>query len=223
MMPFKSRPAAMGFAVAVAAIVMTAVTLAMAPAHAQGSSRNPHLSDADVADLDRISRYLNDLTTMQGTFLQISDNGGMATGVFYMRRPGRLRFEYDDPVPIVFISDGTFVSIEDKELESVNSYPLRSTPLHLLLKKNVDLAEEADIVALDRREGRLIVTAREDEGLAQGDLTMIFTEPELELTQWVVLDAQGVETSIALRDVVYGEKINPALFRATDYDFYERD
>ncbi len=188
-------------------------------AHADDEMQNPHLSAQDLADLDRVSAYLNDLTTLKGSFVQLSSNGGMATGTFYMRKPGRIRFEYDPPVQVLFVSNGTFVSVEDKELETVNSYPLSATPLKLLLDDRINLAEDTTVTDLDREEGRLFVTAEEEDGLAQGRLTMIFSEPDLELRQWVIMDAQGIETTIALRDVVHGVSLDPALFVPTDYDF----
>jgi outer membrane lipoprotein-sorting protein len=214
-----------------AAAALALAALPSGPALAKDVD-NSHLTAEQLDDLARVSRYLNALPTLRGRFLQITVEpepeglGGRsseATGVFYMKRPGRLRFEYDPPVPIVFVADGTMVHIEDKKLENVNGYPLKSTPLGLLLRKDVDLAQQAQISAVKRLPGQLHVTARDEDGVAQGELTMIFSYPMLELRQWIAVDTNEVRTSVFLRDVEKNVKLNPALFRPTDYDFESTD
>lgn len=192
----------------------------------QDGDAAPKLNQQDLDDLTKVSAYINALGTMKGRFTQYSETSGdvgKVMGNFYMRRPGRLRFEYDPPNPIVLVSDGTLVSVEDKDLETVNSYPLKATPLNLLLKKNVDLVVEAEIVNVLREDGELHVTARADDSVAEGELTMFFSYPEIELRRWLVIDAQNIKTLIVLSDVVKDIKLDPSLFRATDYDFEDRE
>jgi len=181
------------------------------------------LSEQDRADLERISDYLTRVKTMKGRFLQVTSEGGSAEGEFYVLKPGRMRFDYDPPIPIVFLADGTWVKIEDADLETVNSYPLSETPLKYLVADQIDLARDAKITKIERLMGQIRVTAVEDEGYAQGSLTMIFSDPGLELRQWVMVDAQGVRTTIALREVQEGLDLDPGLFVARDFDFESND
>ena len=90
-------------------------------------------SGADARDLTRISNYLNGITTLEGDFVQIGPNGDLSEGRFYMRRPGRLRFEYRPPNPALVIADGTWVGVYDQKLETLDRIPLGQTPLALLL------------------------------------------------------------------------------------------
>lgn len=195
------------------AALLAAFALAAAPEPAQADRRNEHLTDQDRADLDRVSKYLNGIRTMQGRFAQTAQDGGVATGRFWMRKPGRLKFEYDPPAPIELVADGTNVAVIDKELETTNTYPLSGTPLKLILAKRVDLAKEADIVQVLRRDGQIIVTAREDEGVASGEITLFFDAETLDLRQWVILDAQGTRVAVALLDVEEGIKLPRSMFR----------
>ena len=172
--------------------------------------------------LDQINASINKISTLEGRFFQIAPNGSLDEGAFYMRRPGRLRFEYDDPNPNLIVADGTWVILENRDLKTVDRYPLRATPLKLLLKKNVDLAKDAHVVAVEQLEAALLVTVRDDKDDAQGELTLIFSQPDLTLVQWVITDAQGLQTSIALRDVKQGTKINPALFVVRDANPFDR-
>lgn len=176
------------------------------------------LTPQDIEDLKRVSAYLNSIVTLQGSFTQIAQNGDMAEGKFYLRRPGKLRFEYLQPagMPII-VADGTWVLVEDRSLKTTARYPLNATPLSILLRDNIDLVSEKTIVDVRRELGSLSVTARDDKGVAQGELQLIFSDPALELRNWIIKDAQGYFTTVSVRDLKEGVTIDPALFTVKDY------
>jgi outer membrane lipoprotein-sorting protein len=172
-----------------------------------------------IADLQRVNEYLNGLGFLEGRFIQVSDTGGgYSEGTFYMAERTRLRFEYDPPIPLTFISDGSFVGVANSELETTSQYPIGSTPLRVLLRRNVDLTQDANVTAVERVPGQLRVVATEDDGFAQGELTLVFSDPGMELRQWIIVDAQGKRTTIALRDVHEVDSLDPDLFHFPTYD-----
>ena len=193
---------------------IVAISLIALPAAAQSS-----FSPEQVGDLERVNQYLNGLGNLTGRFIQVSDTGGgFAEGTFYMSNRTRLRFEYDPPIPLIFISDGTFVGIANSELETTSQYPIGATPLRVLLRRNVDLTEDANITGVERVPGQLRIVATEDSGVAQGELTLVFSDPGLELRQWIIVDSQGRRTTVALRDVQDAGDLGRDLFRFPDYD-----
>lgn len=155
----------------------------------------------DARDLARISNYLNATETLQGTFVQVDPNAVVTDGRFYMRRPGRLRFEYSPPNPTLVIADGFWVAVVDARDGKADRYPLSETPLNLLLKANVDLRREGSVTRVERSSDQISVTARDPDGKTQGEITMIFSSNPLELRQWIVTDAQGQVTTVALGDM----------------------
>lgn len=169
----------------------------------------------DKADLDRVSAYLSSLTDMQGNFLQVGPDGSLAEGKFYLRRPGRLRFEYTPPQHMLVVADGTWVAVKDG-FSATQRYPLGSTPLGILLQKHVDLASEVRVLSVERQPGVLRVKLQDKSGNAPGDLTLVFDEPSLQLRQWVVTDAQGLQTTVALRGIQSGLRADNALFVLKD-------
>jgi len=182
------------------------------------ASDKSSLGPEDIQDLGRVSAYLNGITTATSEFTQFSQEGDMAEGVLYMSRPGRVRFEYTKPTTLpVIVCDGTWVAVDNQSLKSVSRYPLNATPLSILLRENVDLAGDTRVVAVERQPGVLSVTARDDKGIAQGELTLVFRDPGLELRNWVVKDAQGYYTTIAVRGLRQGVSLDPALFKVPDY------
>lgn len=197
-------------------------TLSLTPSGAQEPLQNSNLGDADRAQINAISDYINAINTMRGEFSQTNPDGTAVEGDFYMRRPGRVRFEYEDP-PLTLMSDGTWAMINDRVLESVDRYPLRETPLYLLLKKNVDLLKDANISKIERGNGLIALTAEETSGVALGSLTLIFSEPALELRYWVITDVNGDSTVVMLRKIERGVEIDPALFLPEEGDIFGDD
>jgi outer membrane lipoprotein-sorting protein len=178
-----------------------------APASAQFA-----FSDADKADLDRISVYLNALHTLKAGFLQIDPSGDIEEGLVYIDKPGRMRFEYHAPNPVLIVSDGSIVAIANRKLGTVDHYPLWTTPLSLILSNNINLARNAAITGIERQTGEIIVHAASHSSRINGNITLVFAAPSLELRQWTVVDAQGLTTTISLRDAQQGVAIDPGLF-----------
>jgi len=170
-------------------------------------------SDADKADLDRISAYLNGIHTLKGSFVQIGPDGQIDEGVFYLDKPGRMRFEYHAPNPVLIVSDGTTVAVANRKLNTVDHYPLFSTPLSLILSDDLNLKKNPSIAGVSREPGEITVNARAASDKVNGNLTLVFTDPNLELRQWTIIDAQGLSTTISLRDLKPGTTLDPALFK----------
>ena len=175
-----------------------------------------------AAEIDRtamiaaLNAYLNDIGTLRARFSQVAPDGSLATGVLSLQRPGRLRFQYDDPSPIRVIADGTTVAIEDQALETVDRIPLRSTPVWWLLKDEINIAEDAEIVGMAREYGFFYLTLRDASGEMEGEIMFVFAEPSLELREWYVTDALGEITRVSLSDVETGMRLDPRLFSIPD-------
>lgn len=170
-------------------------------------------SNADDADLDRVSAYLNSIHSMKGSFVQLGPQGQVDEGIFYIDKPGRMRFEYHAPNPVLVVSDGTTVAVQNRKLGTVDTYPLLSTPLSLVLSDSLNLKRNPSIAGLSREPGELIVNARAASNKVSGNLSLVFTSPVLELRQWTIVDAQGLSTTVSLRDVQTGVTLDPALFK----------
>jgi outer membrane lipoprotein-sorting protein len=173
-------------------------------------------SDADRADLDRVSAYLNSIRTLEGDFVQIDPDGQIDQGRFYLEKPGRIRFEYQPPNPILIVSDGHTVAVANRKLKTVDRYPLSATPLGLILADNIDLSHNDAILAVHHEAGALIVEARTNANRSKPNLAMVFADPVLELRQWTILDDQGLQTTVALRDLEPGAAIDGQLFVLKD-------
>jgi len=183
-----------------------------------------HFSESDKADLQRISAYLNSLQSIEGHFLQIAGNGKSEQGTFYLKKPGRVRFEYQQPNPNLIIADGKTVAVQNSALHTTDRYPLLDSPLRLLLSDNIDLGNDRHITALTREPGALSVIAEERNGPATGRVTLTFADTggTLELRQWEVVDAKGAHTRVVVSDLHSVADIAPQLFVIQDLSPFKK-
>jgi len=191
--------------------VLLVLMLAAGSAAAAPEFRH-ELSDQDKADLDRVSTYLNSIHTLKAAFVQIGPEGHVDEGTFYIDKPGRMRFEYTPPNPTLVVSDGSTAAVQNRRLNTTDRYPIWSTPLNLILSNDVNLRKNQEIAAVEHQTGELIIDARSHSSKVNGNITLVFAEPTLELRQWTVVDAQGLSTTVSVRDVRTGVSLDPSLF-----------
>ncbi len=181
-------------------------------ARAETGAQSVTLTEQDRADLARIERYLTDIRTLHSRFLQVSSVGMPVEGDLYLNRPGKMRFEYDPPYPAMLMADGLVLLYYDKELKEETYLPLWETPLWFLLRDEVVLDDSVRVVGLERGPAVLRVTVEQNEETPQGRVTLVFADQPLTLKKWIVTDAQGVTTEVALIAPRVGVEIDDDIF-----------
>ena len=195
----------------IAALRAMLLALALGVGIGQAPAAAP-LSEQDLADVARVEAYLNSIQTLKARFLQVGPDGGLSEGNFYLRRPGRLRFEYDPPIPVLMVADGTWVVFYDSEIEQVTRVPLNSTPLAVLVRDPIRLQGSVTVTRVERATGTLRLTLLDSDEPDEGSITLVFSDRPLALRQWLVRDPQGLETTIAMSQAQYNLILDPALF-----------
>jgi len=176
------------------------------------SAKAAQISDAGLADLRAASAWLNSFKNLKSRFLQVSPDGMFSQGDFMLRRPGRLRFEYDPPSPYLVLSDGFWLYFLDKELGEPQNWPIKDTPLGVLVAEKVDLTDNPDVERVERRPGALAITLRNQARPEDGTVTLIFSRDPFALRQWKVIDSQGQRTTVTLDQVEMGVDLPATLF-----------
>ena len=173
----------------------------------------PFTDPANVrADLARIDASMNATHSFQGDFMQIAANGAVSRGKIWLKRPGKVRFEYDSPSPLLIVSDGVTLVQNDRQLETFDRVPLSATPLNYFLKENINLAEDTEVTALQKLQGQWIVTARDGSGQQDGAITLVFDSETLALQTWIIADDFGGATRVQLSNLQYNGRIDPKKF-----------
>ena len=190
---------------------------AMAPAIVQAQTGKtqynaPFTDPANVrADLARIDAAMNATNTFQGDFRQVAPNGEVTRGNIWLQRPGKVRFEYTDS-PLLIVSDGVTLVQNDRQLQTFDRVPLSATPLNYFLKENINLAEDTEVVALQKLPGQWIVSARDGSGQQEGAITLVFDSETLALQTWIIVDDFGGATRVSLSNLQYNGRIDPRQF-----------
>jgi outer membrane lipoprotein-sorting protein len=168
---------------------------------------------AEKLPLSEISAYLNGITTAQAGFTQINADGSISTGTLYIKRPGRVRFEYAAPDDSLVMAGGGQVAIFDaKSNQPPEQYPLKRTPLNLILERNVDLAR-AEMVVGHRSDGsETAVIAQDPDHPEYGTISLVFSEDPVQLSRWIITGEDGSQTTVILDALAFGMDLSPRLF-----------
>ncbi|MGH6719622.1 MAG: LolA family protein [Alphaproteobacteria bacterium] len=160
----------------------------------------------------RVRAYLDGLTTLSASFIQLDHEGAVAEGVVYLARPDRLRFEYQTPAGLLIVANGASLRIYDPEIDRVTELPFADSPASLILRQDVDLGGRIQVVAVGSGSGLLSLTLVERDNPGLGSIEVLFRDEPIELRQWTVVDAQGYATRVTLSDTRAGVPLDPALF-----------
>ncbi|MHB2168333.1 outer-membrane lipoprotein carrier protein LolA [Alsobacter sp. R-9] len=166
------------------------------------------------AVLRRVNASLNALSSMQAEFVQTGSNGRRVEGKLFLQKPGRLRFEYKAPAQLEIVADGTSVVIRDRKLGTQDMYGIGQTPLKFLLRDKVDLARDTRLVEVNPSPD-LVSVQIEDRSTFGGTsrIELFFDPRSYALRQWTVVDPQGYQTAVALRNVDTNHQPDPGLFQ----------
>ena len=176
---------------------------------------NLALSDGDRASLARIETYLNDLGSMQSSFVQANPDGTHSKGTMHLRRPGRLRFEYDLPDNYLVIAHGEWFIYVDKDLDEATYLPVEKTPAYFILKKNINFGNKLRVASFQNANKVFRVEVEQVDEPDSGRIIMIFTDAPLQLRKWQVIDSQGNLTDTTLINPKFDVPLNEELF---EYD-----
>jgi outer membrane lipoprotein-sorting protein len=177
-----------------------------------GEARAATLTPADKANVERALGYLNRIGTLRARFVQISSNGAYAEGQVLLERPGKMRFDYDPPVPALLIANGLSLLYFDRELKEASFLPLWETPLWFLLREEVKLSDDMHVEKVEQARGALRVSLRDASNPDIGEVTLVFQDEPLALRKWQIVDAQGVTTEVSLVNPEFGVAIAAGSF-----------
>ncbi|WP_417207463.1 LolA family protein [Antarctobacter sp.] len=166
-------------------------------------------ASAQQLSLNEVSKYLNGITSATGTFTQINSDGTISTGDIAIKRPGKVRFDYNPPERSLVMATAGAVYILDRKLNArPDTYPLRQTPLSIILDRKVDLGRAGMVVGHGYDGTATTVTARDPDHPEYGTIQLKFTGAPVELRQWVITDGNGSQTTVILGGLQKGNVPN---------------
>ena len=180
---------------------------------AAGLAALPAFAQAKVP-MARLSKYFNEIRTLEAAFTQLNDDGSRSAGTLYIRRPGRARFEYDPPEQSLVMAGGGQVAIFDGRSNKATpeQYPLKRTPLYIILERNVDLDRRDMVVGHFGDDKTTTLVAQDPDEPQNGRVELVFQNEPLTLAGWTVVDGGGSRTRVQLNRIKLGGQLPARLF-----------
>lgn len=176
------------------------------------------LTAQDREDVARVEQYLNGITTLQARFLQVAERGAPLAGDFYIKRPGRLRFQYDPPARIQIVADGRQVTYYDADTDQISQLPTGLTVAKFLVSETISLTSELQVTKVERDAALLQITAIQSRAPSEGYVTLTFADRPLQLRRWTVVDGRNRAISVTLTNLKTGSALRDDLFVFVDPD-----
>ena len=199
-----------------AALLLGGPAFAADPPKPAKATAKPQLDEQDREAIRKAETYLNALTTLKARFLQVTDAGHTRQGTFSLKRPGKMRIDYDSPIKDFVVADGKFVYFWDAELKQQQNAPIGSTMADVILRPELKLSGDVTVTEVQRDAGVVDIALVDTKEPGKGKLTLVFEENPFQLRKWKVLDATGATTEVSLSDLQPGAKLD-------DEQFYFRD
>jgi len=171
-------------------------------------------------DLPQVERHLRAMQTLTADFTQTDRNGQVLSGRLTLKSPGRIRFQYQPGVPLLIVADGRSLNLIDYEVRQVQRWPIRNSPLAVLIDPTANLVRYAQ-QRPTTDANTISVEVRDPNRPEYGTITMVFQRDArapagLRLFGWVALDAQRNRTSVRLTNLAYNQPVADSAFRWRD-------
>lgn len=190
-----------------APILLAALVPAALPAQATG-------------DLAAVQRHLQSVESMTAAFAQTDRAGKVLAGTLTLKKPGKIRFQYQKGVPILIVGDGKALWFLDYSVGQKQRWPIGNSPLGVLLDPTRDLRGVAKVI--ETGDPRIVsVEAKDPKHPEYGRIDMVFVRTPsapggLMLQGWVALDAQSNRTTIRLSNQRFNLPVADGAFRWSD-------
>jgi outer membrane lipoprotein-sorting protein len=194
-------------------LLSSTALLAAVPANAQSQTQS--LAQAQpAASTAEVERYFNSIRTLKARFVQSNPNGSVVQGTLYVRRPGRMRFEYDAPSQLKIVADGSQVTMWDPATKDFGQWPIGWTAASFLVKEPLSLSGgDLQVEKSERQDGMLQLTMSQAKKPQEGKVIVRVSENPMMLRGWTIIDNRGNQVNVSLQDVQAGGQLADSLFK----------
>ena len=194
--------------------------VALAPALAAGALIGAPAIAQPANALASVQAHLKPTSSMTADFVQTDRNGQRLSGKLTLKRPGKIRFQYQKDVQLLIVGDGSRLTMIDYQVKQVQSWPVKNSPLGALLDPERDLTKYAKVLPTGSGDV-LSVEVKDPKRPEYGTITMVFIRDGsspggVRLRGWVALDSQNNRTRIDLSNQQFNVAVAESAFKWTD-------
>jgi outer membrane lipoprotein-sorting protein len=163
--------------------------------------------------VSQIEQYFNSIRSLKARFVQSNPNGSVVQGTLYVRRPGRMRFEYDAPSQLKIVADGYQVTMWDNATRDFGQWPIGWTAASFLVRDPLVLSGDLQVEKLERVNGLLEATMSQARKPQEGKVIVRLSETPLLLRGWTIVDNRGNRVTVSLSEMQTGMQLADSLFK----------
>lgn len=168
----------------------------------------------NAENIKKIETYLNNIKSLEATFVQMASNGATAEGRLFIKKPNKIRMEYADPVNVLIVGDGNFIVYNDTELGQVTHIDYDDIPASLILANDIKIdGKKIKVSDFYQDSGSTSITLDYTSGGDIGPITLVFSNNPMELKQWKIVDPQSVEVAVSLYDAKKDIPLDDKIFK----------
>ena len=168
-------------------------------------------------NLQKIETYLNNLKSLEATFVQMASNGATAEGRLFIKKPNKIRMEYAEPTNVLIVGNGDFIVYNDLDLDQITHIDYNDIPASLILSDKIKIdGKNVKVIDYYQDSGSTSITLDYAKKGNIGPITLIFSNNPMELKQWRIVDPQSVEVSVSLYDAKRDFDIGEDVFKFKD-------
>ena len=190
--------------------LIAALLLSLTALLGSGSANAQGQSAPVVAEVES---YFNSIRTLKARFVQSNPNGSVVQGTLYIRRPGRMRFEYDAPSQLKIVADGYQVTMWDIATKDFGQWPIGWTAASFLVKEPLSLTRDLQVDKIDRTDDMIQLTMSQARKPQEGKVIVRLGENPMVLRGWTIIDSRGNHVNVSLVDVQSGLQLADSLFK----------
>lgn len=173
----------------------------------------PFANAQTAEDLNKIENYLNGITTLESSFVQMASNGATSEGKLYISKPSKIRMEYAAPTDVLIVGNGDEIIFHDKELDQITNIDYDDIPGTKILTNRIQIDNKnLKVTDFYKDAGSTTITLEYAKEKDMGPITLIFNNNPFELRQWKIIDPQSVEVTLSLYDITKGKALDENLF-----------
>ena len=192
--------------------ILTTIFIFFSVSNSFAKTKEEYLN-SHQADLTKIENYLNNIKSLESTFLQETETGEISDGKIYLLKPGKMRIEYSRPTPILIVVNGRVLTYSDLELDETSHLSTNSTPASFLTRKNFSFAaKDLEISDFEKSGNYTEVEIVKKNKKEAGKFRLVFTNEPFKFVRMEVKNDLDEVTTVYLTNAKYGGKISKNLF-----------
>ncbi len=165
----------------------------------------------------KIETFFKNLVTLEADFIQVGPSGNVSNGKLYLDLPGKLRIDYNKPNNLLITSQGFWIVIQDRQSQTTNNIPVKSSPFSVLLENKLILENENFKTEYSLSSGIITFKIKSQKKDTPESLTMEFSEKPFSLKKWIISDTFGEKTTVLIQNAKYNNNLSYLLFFPIDF------